>query len=238
MDNDEYFGRTGEDDRAPEEPETADLSALTLGVKLGEDHERAESGAHLTLAAIEQLTGISYVTLQRYAQQFGDRLANVYEGTGRNRRYYPAAVEEFRKIKAEMIERRSGGGAREVLSTEPSAPTNPKPARRHSKSKAVRTKGHKGRSLSPGKKPPHGATGKARAVKKLPQGFRFIPSPAVAAPISPGKQPQPQPDLDLDRLARIYQLRLQLKTLDEVLAFVTDWRTKIAAEIADLEKLT
>jgi hypothetical protein len=58
-----------------------------------------EEGANLTLAAIETLTGISYVTLQRYAQAHGDRLA--HEGEGRNKKYYPEAVEVFKQIREE-----------------------------------------------------------------------------------------------------------------------------------------
>lgn len=61
-------------------------------------------GATLTLAAIETLTGISYVTLQRYAQAHGDRLP--HEGEGRNRKYYPEAVDVFKEIREESQNRR------------------------------------------------------------------------------------------------------------------------------------
>lgn len=75
-------------------------------VNAAPDTNPTEGGATLTLAAIETLTGISYVTLQRYAQAHGDRLP--HEGEGRNRKYYPEAVDVFREIREENQTKKTG----------------------------------------------------------------------------------------------------------------------------------
>lgn len=203
---DEYFGRTEEDDNEP---------ALRVGSLHGTAQH--DDSAHLTLAAIEQLTGINYVSLQRYAQAFGDRLP--HEGTGRNRRYYPSAVKEFQRIKAEIAERRAGSRAGESIE-ERAVSTSVKPARR--RGKAVKDKSRK--SLSP--KNPR---------KKSQRQPRQPRQPRQAAPLAAQVMTAYQAVVPLDRLAKVYQLRLQLKTLDEVIVSVTNQRTKVEAEIAELE---
>lgn len=53
----------------------------------------------LTLTDIETLSGLKYVTLQRLAQRHADQIPS--EGAGRAKRYYPEAVEVFKRLKAE-----------------------------------------------------------------------------------------------------------------------------------------
>ncbi len=59
----------------------------------------------LTLGQVSAQTGISYPTLVRYVRIASDRLPS--EGTGRSRRFYPAAVDVFRELRQE-----SGRGGR------------------------------------------------------------------------------------------------------------------------------
>lgn len=125
---DEFFGREPE-------PVTGNTEeTANTGADAGA--EAPSAGATLTLANIETLTGLKYVTLQRYAQQYGDRLP--HEGDGRNRKYYPEAVEEFRKIKEENQTKRGGrradtgsvgSGEGNATQSPPVAP--PKPRRRN-----------------------------------------------------------------------------------------------------------
>lgn len=62
--------------------------------------ERAASGDdYLTLTAIAERTGISYPTLVRYSKVHAAELPS--RGTGRARRYAPAAVEVFRRLRSE-----------------------------------------------------------------------------------------------------------------------------------------
>lgn len=202
--DDEYFGRTAEE------------SASTQGTEAEtENADHSPAAAHLTLAAIEPLTGISYVTLQRYAQQYNDRLP--HEGTGRNRRYYPSAVEEFKAIKTEIAERRKGTGAGDP----------PRGTTRRSKTPSRPRK----------KKRPAKTPKTPMLTPRRPQTVHARPM-ALATPVADTSFPAaPIPVADLDRLAKIYQLRLQLKTLDEVAKFVAGWRTRIEAEIKELERL-
>lgn len=53
----------------------------------------------LSLAEIERRTGISYPTLLRYVRLHGDEIP--HRGEGRRRRYEPAAVEVFRRLRAQ-----------------------------------------------------------------------------------------------------------------------------------------
>lgn len=62
--------------------------------------ERVASGDdYLTLTAIAEQTGISYPTLVRYSKVHSAELPS--RGTGRARRYAPAAVEVFRRLRSE-----------------------------------------------------------------------------------------------------------------------------------------
>lgn len=62
--------------------------------------ERVASGDdYLTLTAIAEQTGISYPTLVRYSKVHAAELPS--RGTGRARRYAPAAVEVFRRLRSE-----------------------------------------------------------------------------------------------------------------------------------------
>lgn len=53
----------------------------------------------LPLTQIAEETGISYPTLVRYVKLYGDQIPS--EGSGRKRRYYPEAVEVFKRLRAE-----------------------------------------------------------------------------------------------------------------------------------------
>jgi hypothetical protein len=53
----------------------------------------------LTLVEIGRRTGISYPTLLRYVRLYLDRLPHT--GSGRKRRFRPAAVAEFQKLRGE-----------------------------------------------------------------------------------------------------------------------------------------
>jgi DNA-binding transcriptional MerR regulator len=53
----------------------------------------------LTLVEIGRLTGISYPTLLRYVRLYLDRLPHT--GSGRKRRFHPAAVAEFQRLRGE-----------------------------------------------------------------------------------------------------------------------------------------
>lgn len=208
MSDDEYFGR-------PQEGPPTDQSLSTQNEETEtESIDHSSVTAHLTLVDIERLTGISYVTLQRYAQSHNDRLP--HEGTGRNRRYYPAAVEEFQRIKAEIAERRKGAGAGAGAAT--GAGTEQRGSSASSRAKKKRKKR---------------APKKAVAAQFTAKGAQAVRAKAAAA--------QPRPELasaassDLDRLAHTYQLSLQLKTLDAVQEFVAEWRAKLEAELATLK---
>lgn len=211
MSDDEYFGRL-------QEGPPTDQSLSTQNEETApESIDPSSVTAHLTLVDIERLTGISYVSLQRYAQQFADRLSHLYEGTGRNRRYYPSAVEEFKKIKAEIAERRKGAGAE--AGTEAAGSEH---ARR----------GSKKRSRSrPRKKPTPKKAAAAAASPRMPL------FPLASTKKAQATSPEPAASLssDLDRLAHTYQLSLQLKTLDAVQEFVSEWRAKLEAELATLK---
>jgi DNA-binding transcriptional MerR regulator len=61
----------------------------------------------LTLVEIGRRTGISYPTLLRYVRLHLDRLPHV--GSGRKRRFRPAALEEFKKIREQSRRGRRAG---------------------------------------------------------------------------------------------------------------------------------
>jgi predicted DNA-binding transcriptional regulator AlpA len=61
----------------------------------------------LTLVEIGRRTGISYPTLLRYVRLYQDRLPHV--GSGRKRRFRPAALEEFKKLREQSRRGRRAG---------------------------------------------------------------------------------------------------------------------------------
>lgn len=65
--------------------------------------------ALLTLVTIGRRTGISYPTLLRYVRLYLERLP--HSGTGRKRRFHPAAVAEFQKLREQSRQGRRGGGS-------------------------------------------------------------------------------------------------------------------------------
>jgi hypothetical protein len=67
----------------------------------------ADREALLTLVEIGRRTGISYPTLLRYVRLHLDRLPHT--GSGRQRRFRPASVAEFRKLREESRRGRRGG---------------------------------------------------------------------------------------------------------------------------------
>ena len=69
-------------------------SAARRGPAAGRDRD-----SMLTLIEIGRRTGISYPTLLRYVRLYLDRLPHT--GSGRKRRFSPAAVEEFKKLRSE-----------------------------------------------------------------------------------------------------------------------------------------
>lgn len=70
----------------------------------------------LTLVEIGRRTGISYPTLLRYVRLYQDRLPHV--GSGRKRRFRPAALDEFKKLREQ-----SRRGRRRGTSAAAAAPT-------------------------------------------------------------------------------------------------------------------
>lgn len=74
----------------------------------GENAVTPSGGGLLSLADIERMTDISYVTLCRYAQQYADELPS--EGTGRKKRYYPEAVAILVRKRAESTKGRKPAG--------------------------------------------------------------------------------------------------------------------------------
>lgn len=70
------------------------------------------SASLLSLTEISRQTGIMYVTLKRYAVLHDTTdLAGLWEGEGRGKKYYPEAVEVFRRLKAESKKGRPRGGS-------------------------------------------------------------------------------------------------------------------------------
>lgn len=95
----ENIGRRG---RPRKEAPAAPASApARRGPKPGSARiTRAASGDdYLTLTAIAEMTGISYPTLVRYSKLHASELPS--RGSGRARRYAPAAVEVFRRLRGE-----------------------------------------------------------------------------------------------------------------------------------------
>jgi hypothetical protein len=69
-------------------------------------HESPRDNAEsLTLAEVARRTGISLPTLQRYRRFHGSRIPSV--GEGRGQRYPVEAVDVFRRIRRESLERNS-----------------------------------------------------------------------------------------------------------------------------------
>lgn len=234
--DDEYFGRIADESAEGADPYEGGAGDPQPLEPTPTDIVPDPTTAYLTLAAIEQHTGIKYMSLLRYAQQFGDRLP--HEGTGRNRRYYPSAIAEFQRIKVEMSERRG------VRVERPDADTDVGERQDTGVMKPVPARSRRG------KKPSGKGRGKGKGGKPASKRPAILPKPPkpVAAPHAPwpskpsapvaasvAAAPPSDAALDLDRLSRIYQLRLQLKTLDEVAAFVAGWRTRVETEIKELE---
>jgi hypothetical protein len=71
---------------------------------------RGKTAGLLTLTSISKTTGISYPTLVRYVRLYSNRLP--HEGKGRARRFHPAAVAEFRKLRQESRGGRRARGGR------------------------------------------------------------------------------------------------------------------------------
>jgi DNA-binding transcriptional MerR regulator len=74
---------------------------------------RATGGGLLSLSEIGRRTGISYPTLVNYTKKYLDQIP--HSGSGRKRRYPPAAVEVFRGLRAKSQPgrpRKSGAPAR------------------------------------------------------------------------------------------------------------------------------
>lgn len=221
--DDEYFGRA-----ADESAEFEDLGALS---GTGDPQPPLEPSpddivpdpatAYLTLADIERETGISCVTLIRYSQQYRDRLPS--EGEGNRRRYYPAAITEFEKIRNEIASRRAGGQG--VMSKPRTARETPRAIQGRKRHKPSKPKPSKTGSPARRKKtrPPVVIATTAASPSRAP--VSKLATEALS-PIAP----------DLDRMAKVYQLRIQRKALDGVLSFVTEWWTRIDSEIEELEK--
>ncbi len=70
---------------------------------------RADAKGLLTLSEIGRRTGISYPTLVRYVKLFIDQIP--HEGEGRKRRFPPAAVKVFAKLRKNSKRGRPKGGA-------------------------------------------------------------------------------------------------------------------------------
>jgi excisionase family DNA binding protein len=85
----------------------------------------AATGGLLTLTEISKRTGISYPTLVRYVKLYSRKLP--HEGSGRKRRFYPAAVDVFSELRQQSGRgRRPGrkpaaGGTRAVKRGRPAA---------------------------------------------------------------------------------------------------------------------
>jgi DNA-binding transcriptional MerR regulator len=95
-----------------------DAGAATGAARGGGGARRAKAasapagggGNLLTLTEIGERTGISYPTLVRYVKLHGDEIPS--EGEGRRRRYYPAAVEVFQRLRSESSRGRKPKGGR------------------------------------------------------------------------------------------------------------------------------
>lgn len=74
---------------------------------------RGKKAGLLTLTEISKWTNISYPTLVRYVKLYGKQLP--HEGSGRRRRFYPAAVEVFNKLRAQSGRGRKAGGRKAAL---------------------------------------------------------------------------------------------------------------------------
>lgn len=81
----------------------------------------ASSVPLLSLTEISRQTGIMYVTLKRYAVLHDSTdLKGLWEGEGRGKKYYPEAIEVFKRLKTESKKGRPRG-------PQPDVPLAPKP---------------------------------------------------------------------------------------------------------------
>lgn len=89
-----------------------------------------DTGSLLSLTDISKLTGLSYVTLRRYAGVHSTELLPYTEGTGRSLKYKPEAVEMFKRYREESRSgpKPGGGRARTQQPASTSPPTPPAPA--------------------------------------------------------------------------------------------------------------
>lgn len=79
----------------------------------------------LSLTEISRQTGIMYTTLKRYGILYDSTdLKGLWEGEGRGKKYYPEAIEVFKRLKAESKKGRPRG----PQSRPDIAPLAPKPA--------------------------------------------------------------------------------------------------------------
>ena len=84
---------------------------------------KASSGSDLlSLAKIQQTTGISYPTLLRYVNLHLDRIPHV--GEGRKRRYPKEAVDVFRQIRSESPRGRKPKGSKKAAPRPVAAASN------------------------------------------------------------------------------------------------------------------
>lgn len=104
----------------------------------------------LSLTDISKLTGLSYVTLRRYAGVHSRDLLPYTEGTGRSLKYKPEAVEMFKRYREESRSGPKPGGGRGRVQQATPAPAQQAPAQ----APTVRpTRGRPtGKSLNPKKK--------------------------------------------------------------------------------------
>lgn len=177
-----------------------------------------DTGSLLSLTDISKLTGLSYVTLRRYAGVHSTDLLPFTEGTGRSLKYKPNAVEMFKKYREES---RSGpkpgaGRARAQQTTStssaPSQAPQP-PADRHP------TRGRPaGRTLNPKKRGRPARPGKTTVAPESAPG-----------PVSPVMQEMTRA---MDRAVAEME-RAQLVTRLETLRGVVE---PIVKEIERLEK--
>lgn len=79
---------------APPTPTPAPASSPSSAPTQSSD---PSSSPLLSLTEIQRQTGITYVTLARYARVHEKELRSVSEGDGRNRKYHPQAMEMFRE---------------------------------------------------------------------------------------------------------------------------------------------
>ncbi len=93
---------------------TKKVRKAAAGARKGRKKAAAKTAARgaelLTLTQVSEMTGISYPTLVRYVKLHGSKIP--HKGEGRSRRFYPRAVEVFKKLRAESGRGRKAGGTR------------------------------------------------------------------------------------------------------------------------------